>query len=137
MEFTKKHKDIICRLLRKAGKTQEAEIVSSPDEEYVPEISLAIREARSILGIGAVKDNQLLDALRRYETRHCLVFKECPYPRCEGGVWCNVYNLGGSHSFVGDRFRNIGTHVTDIPRRKRREIMLKMIKDKPCPKFIK
>lgn len=127
MEYTYKHKRIIAALLKKAGKRKEADVVLS-DDKYRFEISEAVREARSILGIGAVDDDALLDALRRYENRDCPIFKECLLSKCEGGVWCNIYNLGGSHSFVGNGFRNLGTHVTDIPRKRRREIMLEMIK---------
>ena len=96
MEYTQKHRNIIATLLKKAGKSKEAKVVLSCDE-YKIEISNAIRQARSILGIGAVNEEELLDAVRRYENRDCLVLKECPFPRCEGGVWCNIYNLGGSH----------------------------------------
>lgn len=129
MEYTNRHKKIIALLLRKAGKEKEADVVLS-DDKYRFEISEAIRDARRLLGIGAVDDDALIDALRRYENRDCPIFKECPLPKCEGGVWCHIYNLGGSHSFVGDSFRHLGVHVSDIPRKKRREIMLGMIKER-------
>ena len=129
MEYTNKHKKIIAILLKKAGKSKEAYLVLS-DDKYRLEISEAIRDARRLLGIGAVNDDALIDALRRYENRDCPIFKECPLPKCEGGVWCHIYNLGGSHSFIGDSFRNLGTHVGDIPRKKRREIMLEMIEER-------
>lgn len=129
MQYAKKHKKIIALLLRKTGKVKEAELVLSSDK-YKYEIGKAIRDARSFLGIGAVDDEALLDAVRRYENRDCPVFKECTRSKCEGGVWCDIYNLAGSHSFVGNNFRDLGIHVGDIPRRKRREIMLEMIKKK-------
>lgn len=127
MKYTNRHKKIIAVLLKKAGMTKEADIVLSASE-YSFEISNAIRNARSILDIGAVDEDALLDAVRRYENRNCPIFKECQFLKCEGGVWCNIYNLGGSHSFVGDQFRHLGTHATDVPIRKRREIMLDMVK---------
>lgn len=37
-----------------------------------------------------------------------------------------IYNLGGSHSFVGSRFRNLGAHVTDIPLKNRKVVWTKM-----------
>lgn len=129
MEYTNEHKKIIATLLRKAHKEEEAKIALSSDE-YSYEIGEAVRNARSMLGTGAVDDDALLDALRRYENRDCPIFKECPLSKCEGAVWCRIYNLGGSHSFVGDAFRDLGQHVTDIPRTKRREIMLEMVRER-------
>ncbi|PKP60240.1 MAG: hypothetical protein CVT89_00195 [Candidatus Altiarchaeales archaeon HGW-Altiarchaeales-2] len=126
MEYAGKHKKIIANFLREAGMDKEADIIMS-DEEYHFEMSLAIRDARSLIG-PAKRDDILLDALRRYETRDCPVFKECPKSKCDGGVWCNTYNLGGSHSFVGDKYRNLWRHVGDVPEEKRRKIMLEMIK---------
>lgn len=127
MEYKDKHKRIIADYLRNAGKDKEADTVLS-DEEYRFEISDAIRDARSILG-PARRDDLLLDALRRYETRNCPIFKECPKSRCDGAVWCNIYNLGGSHSFTGEKYEHLGRHITDIPKENRGEIMLKMIKE--------
>ncbi|MFA4874772.1 MAG: hypothetical protein WC956_09235 [bacterium] len=126
MEYTSKHKKLLAELLRKADKKKEAEKILS-DNEYRFEISEAIRNARSIVGIEA-NDDVLLDALRRYENRDCPIFKECPFPRCKGAVWCDVYNLGGSHSSVGSKYRHLGAHVTDIPKKMKKEIMLEMIK---------
>ncbi len=129
MKYTSEHKKIIVTLLKKAHKEKEAKIALSSDA-YRHEIGEAVRDARSILGIGAVDDDALLDALRRYENRDCPIFKECPLAKCEGAVWCDIYNLGGSHSVVGDAFRTLGRHVTDIPRMKRREIMLEMMRER-------
>lgn len=68
-----------------------------------------------------------MDAARRYENRNCAIFKECTLPHCEGGVWCNIYNLGGSHVRIGHAFRYLGESAYDVPLRKRRKLMLEML----------
>ena len=110
MEYADKHKKIIARLFKKAKMDKEAEIILANDK-YIWEMSNSIRDARRILQCKGVNQTELVDALRRYENRDCLVFKECHRKRCEGGVWCNIYNLGGSHSFVGKQFKHLGQHV--------------------------
>ena len=115
MEYAQKHKNIIARLFKKAKMGREAEIILSSDE-YDFEMSNAIRRARTILNCKGVNQEELLDAVRRYENRECLVFKECHRKRCEGGVWCNIYNLGGSHGCVGMQFEHLGRHIGDVPK---------------------
>lgn len=129
MEYAKKHKNIIAALLKRAGKKKEAAMALSCDT-CQKEVSDAIREARSILGIATVNDKELLDTVRRYESRACPVFKECPLSMCEGIIWCEVYNLGGSHTSTGFQFKHLGSHVTDIPLKQRRKIMLDMIRNR-------
>ena len=80
---------------------------------------------KSNVPIGATQ--ALLDAARRYENRNCAIFKECTLPRCEGGVWCSIYNLGGSHGRIGDAFRHLGRSAFDIPLAERRKLMLEML----------
>ena len=127
MEYTKKHKNLIVRLFKKAGMIEEAKTVLSCDD-YKHEIANAMREAAQKLRvpIGPV----LLDAARRYETRDCAIFKECTLRHCEGGVWCEIYNLGGSHGQIGSAYRYIGKSTHDIPLRKRRKLMLEMLEYK-------
>ena len=73
---------------------EEAKFVLSCDE-YKYEISEAMRDAakKAKTGIGA--NLALLDAARRYETR----------------VWCDIYNLGGSHGRIGNAYRHLADHV--------------------------
>ena len=113
MEYTKKHKNLIAKLLKKAGMIEEAKFVLSCDE-YKYEISEAMRDAvkKTKTGIGA--NLALLDAARRYETRDCAIFKECSLPHCEGGVWCDIYNLGGSHGRIGNAYRHLADHVNFV-----------------------
>ena len=125
MKYTQKHKNLIAKIFKKAGMLNEAKTVLSCDK-YKPEIGLAIRNAMTKLKIGATP--ALTDAVRRYETRDCVIFSECPLPRCEGGVWCNIYNLGGSHGSIGDAYRYLGKNLYDIPIKKRREIMFEILK---------
>lgn len=129
MEYTQKHKNLIGKLFKKAGMLEEAETVLSCDE-YKPEISSAMRDAarKAKVPIGATP--VLLDAARRYETRNCAIFKECTLRRCEGGVWCNIYNLGGSHGRIGDRHRYLGQSAFDVPLPDRRKLMLEMLESK-------
>lgn len=127
MEYTQKRKNLIAKIFEKADMPKEARIVLS-QERYEPEIGLAIRKAMDKLKIGATPS--LTDAVRRYETRDCPIFSECPLPRCEGGVWCNIYNLGGSHGRIGDAYRQLGKNLHDIPTKKRRAIMLEMLNHK-------
>ena len=127
MEYAEKHKNLIARLFRKAGMLKEAETVLTCDE-YKYEIALAMRDAAQKLRVTI--GPALLDAARRYETRDCAIFKECTLRHCEGGVWCSIYNLGGSHGQIGDAYRHLGKRAGDIPLRKRRKLMLKMLDDK-------
>ena len=129
MEYTQKHKNLIGRLFKKAGMLKEAKIVLSHDE-YKPEIGLMMRKAAEKLKVGIGANPALLDAARRYETRDCPIFAECPLPRCDGAVWCNIYNLGGSHGHVGDANRQLGEHTALVPRKKRRKIMFEILKYK-------
>lgn len=106
---------------------KEAKTVLSCDE-YKYEIAMAMRDAvqKTKTPIGA--NPALLDAARRYENRDCTIFKECTLRHCEGGVWCSIYNLGGSHGQIGDAYRHLGKRASDIPLRKRRKLMLEMLK---------
>jgi len=67
MEYTKKHKNLIAKLLKKAGMIEEAKFILSCDE-YKCEISKAMRDStkKTKTSIGA--NPALLDAARRYET---------------------------------------------------------------------
>ncbi len=87
-----------------------------------------MRKAADKLNIGIGASPALLDAARRYETRDCAIFAECSLRRCEGGVWCNIYNLGGSHGSIGDAYRHLGESLYDIPLKKRRAIMFEILK---------
>ncbi len=129
MDYTKKHKDLIAGLFKKAGMLKEGEIVLSCDE-YKYDIGKAMRDAASktMTGIGA--NPELLDAARRYENRDCAIFKECTLLHCEGGVWCDIYNLGGSHGFIGTAYRHLGKSAYDVPLSERRKIMLEMLEYK-------
>jgi len=129
MEYTKKHKNLIARLFKKAGMLEEAKTVLSSDE-YKHEIANAMRDAaqKTKKPIGA--NPALLDAARRYENRNCAIFKECTLRHCEGGVWCSIYNLGGSHGQIGSAYSHLGKSVTDIPLRKRRALMLEILEAK-------
>lgn len=126
MEYKKKHKNLIAKLFKKAGMREEAETVLSYDE-YNHEIASAMRDAARIAKVGIGADPELLDAARRYETRHCAIFKECMMPHCEGAVWCKVYNLGGSHGYIGDAYRHFGDRASNVPLKKHRELMLGML----------
>jgi len=129
MKYMKKHKNLIAKLFKKAGMAKEAAIVLSCDQ-YKYEISRAMRDAATKAKVGIGGKPELLDAARRYETRDCAIFKECSLPRCEGGVWCEIYNLGGSHGQIGDAYRHLGKRASDIPLRKRRKLMLEMLEQK-------
>ena len=74
MEYTKRHKNIIARLFKKAGMTKEAETVLSCDE-YKYEISSAMRDAAIKANVGIGGNPELLDAVRRYETRDCAILR--------------------------------------------------------------
>jgi hypothetical protein len=126
MECTKKHKNLIARLFKKAGMLKEAKRVLSCDD-YKHEIANAMRDAaqKTKTPIGA--NPALLDAARRYENRDCAIFKECTLRHCEGGVWCSIYNLGGSHGQIGSAYSHLGKTVAGIPLRKRRKLMLQML----------
>lgn len=125
MGYTKRHKDLIAKLFKKAGMIKEAKTILSSD--YDCEIALAMRDAarKADVPIGATP--ALLDAARRYENRNCAIFKECTLSHCEGGVWCNIYNLGGSHGRIGDALRHLGESAFDVPLKKRRKLMLGML----------
>ncbi len=129
MEYTKKHKNLIAKLFKKAGMFEEASIVLTRDK-YKYEIASAMRDAarKADVPIGATP--ALLDAARRYENRDCAIFKECTLPHCEGGVWCDIHNLGGSHGRIGDALRHLGESAYDVPLRKRRKLMLEMLEYK-------
>ncbi len=129
MEYTKKHKGLIAKLFKKAGMVKEAKFVLSRDE-YKYEISKAMRDAAGKTKISIGANPALLDAARRYETRDCAIFKECPLPHCEGGIWCDIYNLGGSHGRIGDAYRHLGDSANSVPLKKRRKIMLEILEYK-------
>ncbi|MCG2704672.1 MAG: hypothetical protein L6309_01170 [Candidatus Omnitrophica bacterium] len=129
MEYTVKNKNLIAKLFKKAGMLEEADIVLSCDE-YRLEIAKAMRDAAQKANVPIGSTQALLDAARRYENRDCPIFKECTLPRCEGGVRCDIYNLGGSHGYTGDQYRHLGTRSVLVPLRKRRKLMLEMLKCK-------
>jgi len=129
MEYTRKHKILISNFLKKAGMINEAKTVLSCDD-YKYEISNAIREAATRLKIGIPSRPALLDAARRYENRDCAIFKECPLKHCEGGVWCDIYNLGGSHGCIGGAYRLLATSASAIPFKKRRRLMFEYLAQK-------
>jgi len=136
MEYTQKHKVLIAKLLNKAGMIKEAKkVLSSPKYNY--KISLAMREAATKAKIGIGGNPALLDAARRYESRSCAIFKECPLPHCEGLVWCDIYNLGGSHGRIGYEYRYLADRAELIPLKKRREIMFYLLEYKIGHKFNK
>lgn len=126
MEYTKKHKNLIANLFKKAGMFKEAKVVLSYDD-YKYEIASAMRDAAKKANVPIGATPALLDAARRYENRHCAIFKECTLSHCEGGVWCNIHNLGGSHGQIGDAYRHLGRSAFDVPLRKRRKLMLEML----------
>ncbi len=127
MEYTKKHKNLIARLFKKAGMLEEAKTVLSCDD-YRHEIANAMRDAAQKAKIPIGANPALLDAARRYENRDCAIFKECTLRHCEGGVWCSIYNLGGSHGQIGSAYSHLGKTAGDIPLQKRRKLMLEMLK---------
>ena len=129
MEYTKKHKNLIAKLLKKAGMVKEAKFVLSCDE-YKCEISEAMRNAAKKTNTGIGANPALLDAARRYETRDCAIFKECSLPHCEGGVCCDIYNLGGSHGRIGNAYRHLADRANFVPFKKRRKIMFEILEHK-------
>ena len=126
MEYTKKHKNLIAKLFKKADMLEEAKIILSQDK-YKHEIANAMRDAAQKANVPIGATPALLDAARRYETRNCPIFKECTLPRCEGGIWCSIFNLGGSHGRTGDQYRHLGKDSVLVPVRKRRKIMLEIL----------
>ncbi|MCB4791834.1 MAG: hypothetical protein LHV68_08100 [Elusimicrobia bacterium] len=136
MEYTKKHKILIAKYLKNAGMIKEARKILTTDK-YNFKISNAIRDAAEKTRIGIGRSPALLDAVRRYENRSCAIFEECPLPRCEGGVWCSIYNLGGSHGQTGENYRYLAKSAVLVPLRKRREIMFQMLEHKTGHKFKK
>ena len=129
MEYTKKHKNLIAKLLKKAGMVKEAKFVLSCDE-YKCEISEAMRDAAKKTNTGIGANPALLDAARRYETRDCAIFKECSLSHCEGRVWCDIYNLGGSHGRIGNAYRHLADRANFVPFKKRRKIMFEILEHK-------
>lgn len=129
MKYTKKHKNLIAKLFKKAGMIKDAEVVLSCDE-YKYEISKAMRDAAGKMKTGIGANPALLDAARRYETRDCAIFKECPLSHCEGGVWCDIHNLGGSHGRIGDAYRHLADSAGAVPLKKRRKIMFEILERK-------
>ena len=89
-----------------------------------------MRDAAGIAKVGIGANPALLDAARRYETRDCAIFKECFLPHCEGGVWCDIYNLGGSHGRIGDAYRHLADSASAVPLKKRRKIMFEILEHK-------
>ena len=126
MEYTRKHKNLIAKLFKKAGMSKEGETVLTHDE-YNHEIASAMRDAARIAKVGIGADPELLDAARRYETRHCVIFKECTMPHCEGAVWCKIYNLGGRRSILKNTYRHLGNRASSVPLKKRQKLMLEML----------
>src|SRR3989338_9058421 len=136
MEYTKKHKNLIAKLFKKAGMFEEANIVLTRDK-YKHEIANAMRDAASKAKVPIGATPELLDAARRYENRDCAIFKECTLLHCEGGVWCDIHNLGGSHGRIGDGFRHLGESAFDVPLKERRKLMLEMLEYKTRRKSTK
>jgi len=83
MEYTKKHKNLIAKLFKKAGMLEEANIVLTRDK-YKYEIANAMRDAVSKAKVPIGATPELLDAARRYENRDCAIFKECTLLHYEG-----------------------------------------------------
>ncbi|MFH0772507.1 MAG: hypothetical protein V1933_07800 [Candidatus Omnitrophota bacterium] len=129
MEYTKKHKNLLAKLFKKAGMMKEAKTILFSDG-YDCEIALAMRDAAGKADVPIGATPALLDAARRYETRDCAIFKECTLPHCEGGVWCDIHNLGGSHGRIGDALCHLGESAFDVPLKKRRKLMLEMLEYK-------
>lgn len=50
-------------------------------------------------------------------------------PQCEGGVWCEINNLGGSHGRIGFEHRQLG-EIHEIPLKTRRKIMFEILEHK-------
>ncbi len=128
MEYTKRHKNLIAGLFKKAGMPEEAGIILSCDR-YNHDIANAMRDASRKANIPIGATPALLDAARRYETRHCPIFSECPLSHCEGGVWCEINNLGGSHGSIGFEYRKLG-EIHEIPLKIRRKIMFELLERK-------
>jgi len=135
MEYTKKHQNLIAKFFKKVVMPEVAQtILTCP--EYDNEIALAMRDASTRTNI-PLSTPALLDAVRRYETRHCPIFKECTLSSCDGSVWCSIYNIGGSHGRTGQQYRHLGEHSNLVPVRKRRKIMLEMLEYKTRQKVTK
>jgi len=135
MKYAKKHRDLIAKLFKKAGMAEEAKFILYCDE-YKYEISKAMRDAAGKANIGIGANPTLLDAARRYETRDCAIFKECPLSHCEGGVWCDIYNLGGSHGRIGDAYRHLGSYAGEVPIKTRRKIMFEILERKTGKSYL-
>jgi hypothetical protein len=135
MEYTKKHKNLIAKFFKKVGMPEAARTILTCSE-YDHEIALAMRDASTRMNI-PLSTPALLDAVRRYETRHCPIFEECTLSSCDGSVWCSIYNIGGSHGRTGQQYRHLGEHSNLVPVRKRRKIMLEMLEYKTREKVTK
>ena len=68
----------------------------------------------------------LLDLMRRFDASKCCpLYKECDglpdanfgVGGCDGPAWCHVFNLGGSHGFIGmnDLEAKGYKRITDVP----------------------
>ena len=125
MEYTKSTRISLRDFFKKVGMIDEANVVLSSDE-YKCEIAMAMRNASTKSNI-PLSTPALLDAVRRYETRHCPIFKECTLFHCKGSIWCDIYNLGGSHGHPSQQYRHLSKRSMDVPINKRRKIMLEML----------
>ena len=113
MKYTKKHQNLIAKLFKKAGMMKEAKTILSCDD-YNSDLALAMRDAARKANVPIGATPELLDAARRYENRDCAISKECTLLHCEGGLWCDIHNLGGSHGQIGDAFRHLGESAADV-----------------------
>lgn len=94
--------------------------------------------------------NNSLDLMRRLnESKDCLLYndKECECEGlpdansgiggCEGGVYCPICNLGGSHGSIGGYYKNLifketgkwYSHPAEVPKEIRLKIMRKLYKE--------
>ncbi len=82
------------------------------------------------------RQNHLFDLMRRLWTKNgCPIWNECPglpdanfgVGGCQGYVWCPVYNLGGSYSFMQDRELSSKGYkdLSEVPR----ELRIKKMKE--------
>ena len=113
MEYTMKHRKLIADLFKRAYMMKEAKTILTSDK-FDWKTAWATREAAGRLKIGIASRPDLLDAVRRYENRDCAIFKECPLRHCEGGVWCDIHNLGGSHGQIGFTYRHLAASAVEL-----------------------
>lgn len=73
MEYTKKHKNLLAKLFKKARMMKEAKTILSC-ADYNSEIALAMRDAARKANVPIGATPALLDAARRYENRDCAIF---------------------------------------------------------------